>query len=322
MNDNTNAIVIRDDAIIDVQRSQSVLASLGQEVFKEDIDYGEIPGVKKKSLFKPGAEKVARAFQLRPEYEQVTCIEDFERGLFYFRYRCDLYHIPTGLKVGSCIGSANSQEVKWGWRWVSEDALPPGTDKSKFESRNGSISEFAFAVEKAETTGQYGKPAEYWKRFQDAIDAGEAVAIKKKSKGGKEFDAWQIGGVEYRLPNPNIADVVNTIDKMSQKRAFVGAILLATGASEFYTQDVEDMAGFTVDVDNVVDGHAVELTPEEAAKLSWNQVTIQTFIDQFVPSRVKTTKALSDVLGVKKWSDWQDGYEAAIEKVNQTLATA
>lgn len=28
---------------------------------------------------------------------------------------------------------------------------------------------------------------------------------------------------------------------MAQKRAYVGAILNATGASEFYTQDVEDM---------------------------------------------------------------------------------
>ena len=29
--------------------------------------------------------------------------------------------------------------------------------------------------------------------------------------------------------------------KMAQKRAFVGAILIATGASEFFTQDIEDM---------------------------------------------------------------------------------
>ena len=33
----------------------------------------------------------------------------------------------------------------------------------------------------------------------------------------------------------------NTIMKIAQKRAFVGAMLLATGASEFFTQDIEDM---------------------------------------------------------------------------------
>ena len=40
-------------------------------------------------------------------------------------------------------------------------------------------------------------------------------------------------------PTP-VSDVQNTISKMSQKRAFVGAIILATGASDFFTQDMED----------------------------------------------------------------------------------
>lgn len=35
---------------------------------------------------------------------------------------------------------------------------------------------------------------------------------------------------------------------MAQKRAYVGAILNATGASEFYTQDVEDMGIATSEV--------------------------------------------------------------------------
>ena len=44
----------------------------------------------------------------------------------------------------------------------------------------------------------------------------------------------------YRIPNPDGADVVNTIQKMAQKRALVAATLIATSASEFFTQDVED----------------------------------------------------------------------------------
>ena len=39
---------------------------------------------------------------------------------------------------------------------------------------------------------------------------------------------------------------------MAQKRAFVGAMLIATGASEFYTQDVEDMDQFNPEVVNEV----------------------------------------------------------------------
>lgn len=36
-----------------------------------------------------------------------------------------------------------------------------------------------------------------------------------------------------------IYDVLNTLMKMAQKRAFVGAVIMATGASDFFTQDIE-----------------------------------------------------------------------------------
>ena len=41
--------------------------------------------------------------------------------------------------------------------------------------------------------------------------------------------------------NTNIFDQVNTLQKMAQKRAYVGAVLVACSASEFFTQDMEDM---------------------------------------------------------------------------------
>lgn len=45
---------------------------------------------------------------------------------------------------------------------------------------------------------------------------------------------------QYRLENENPQDLQNTILKMAKKRAFVDAILTATGASRIFTQDVED----------------------------------------------------------------------------------
>jgi hypothetical protein len=39
--------------------------------------------------------------------------------------------------------------------------------------------------------------------------------------------------------NTPIADIMNTLQKMAQKRAYVGAIIQATGASDFYTQDID-----------------------------------------------------------------------------------
>lgn len=46
---------------------------------------------------------------------------------------------------------------------------------------------------------------------------------------------------QYRILNENPSDLANTILKMSKKRAFIDAIITATGASRIFTQDVEDM---------------------------------------------------------------------------------
>lgn len=62
-----------------------------------------------------------------------------------------------------------------------------------------------------------------------------------------------------------IAGLKNTIMKMSQKRAFVGAILMATGASEFFTQDLEDM-DLDLTGSNTTKPPASGLTPVKKAK--------------------------------------------------------
>ena len=44
---------------------------------------------------------------------------------------------------------------------------------------------------------------------------------------------------KYRSQNPY--DVKNTLGKMSEKRALVGAVLIGTALSDMFTQDIEDM---------------------------------------------------------------------------------
>lgn len=41
-------------------------------------------------------------------------------------------------------------------------------------------------------------------------------------------------------PTP-VCDILNTLKKMAQKRAMVGAVILATGASDYFTQDEEEI---------------------------------------------------------------------------------
>lgn len=51
-------------------------------------------------------------------------------------------------------------------------------------------------------------------------------------------------GKRYRVPSSlnEIMDVSNTVKKMAIKRAYIDAVLRATGASRIFTQDLEDMA--------------------------------------------------------------------------------
>jgi len=136
---------------------------------------------------------------------------------------------------------------------MNELDIPSYIDKSKLEYKDGTISEFKFSIEKGETSGKYGKPAEYWKQFRDAIANGTARKVMKRAKD-REYEAYEIGGKIYAVPNHDVADQVNTIQKMAQKRAFVGASLIATNASEFFTQDIEDMPREAISDAIVIEG--------------------------------------------------------------------
>ena len=227
-----------------VQRRQAIVDA-AQQLMKQDTDYGVIPGTPKPTLLKPGAEKLCTLFGLSPAFILESSDEDWtgERhggeSFFNYRYKCQLAR--NGNVMGEGDGSCNSWESKYRYRWVVEGEVPAGMAKDRLRNRDGSMSEFAFAIDKAETGGKYGKPTEYWQQFKDAIASGEARKVQRETKSGKKMDAWEIGTTVYRVPNPDVCDQVNTIQKMAQKRALIAATLIAINASEFYTQDLDDM---------------------------------------------------------------------------------
>ena len=221
-----------------------------------DGDYGTIPGAgTKKVLLKPGAEKLCSIFGLAPTYDTAMEIEDWtgvDHGgepLFYYKYRCQLSR--SGKFMGEAIGSANSWESKHRYRWLRADQLPEKTNLAALHSRGGRQTLFAyeFAIDKAETSGQYGKPAEYWQAFKDAATAGTARRVNKPFKNGKEGWGWEmdVDTAMYRIPNPDAPDLVNTLQKMAQKRALVAAVLVVTNCSDSFTQDLEDLEPQQVD---------------------------------------------------------------------------
>lgn len=230
--------------ISQVQAWYGDFVKFSQSILKTGLDYGTIPGTPKPTLYKAGAEKLRFVYGLGVEFETIDKTVDLNMPFIDYTYRCTV-RAKSNQILSQCEGNCNSLESKFGYVWKSSDELPIETDLSKLPSRvsGKKLFEFDFAIEKSETTGQYGKPEAYWNKWKDAIKKGIAKKVSKKSKAGKDLTGYELDEtvIVYRILNPDVIGVKNTIMKMAQKRAFVGAILLATGASEFFTQDIEDM---------------------------------------------------------------------------------
>ena len=228
-----------------------------RRVMREDIDYGTIPGTAKPSLFKPGAEKLQRFFGLNVRMELVGSEERWESQLgfadfplFHYRYTATITD-RNGNVISMCDGEANSYETRYRWRWMD---YPPKKYQMVIEDldvEDTTIKEFTFVIQERETGGKWGKPEEYWNMLDELIADGTAIKTQRKTRSGKQMDAWEFPGKRYRIPNEDIYTQVNTIMKIAQKRAYVGAIILAANASEFFTQDIEDWGEAIDDPPNI-----------------------------------------------------------------------
>lgn len=229
MTDKALAVLPANSAMPALTISESVfrynaLVEFVKTVMQKDKDYGVIPGTPKPTLLKPGAEKLCTMFGLRPVFEPVKVVEDWERGFFYYHYRCNL--LRDGVVMATGEGSCNTKEKKYRWR-KSERVCP-----------------------------QCGKPAII--KGKTEYGGGWVCFVKKDGCGAKFSDGDQSieGQQSGQVENTEPFDLVNTILKMAQKRALVAATLIGANASEFFTQDVEDIA--------VIEGeYRAELQPEK-----------------------------------------------------------
>jgi hypothetical protein len=220
MND-TKAIVLEtgNDFLVPAASLQQVLATYQwkkefiENVLKVNVDYGVTPGTSDKpSLKKPGAEKMASFFGLAPTFDDVQAVEDWtgvDHGgepFFYYRQKCKLWRGER--LIASADGSCNSWEKKY--RYRSADRVCPNCEKATiFKSKNNP--EFYCWAKK-------GGCGATFKLNDERITKQEAGQVK----------------------NPDVAELTNTILKMAQKRALVAAVLIATNASDYFTQDLDD----------------------------------------------------------------------------------
>lgn len=198
---------------------QSVLEQIGaiqslmEKAMKPGEHYGIIPGTSRKdkdgkemakpSLLKPGAEKIGLMFRLAPSYTGQDCPVAHPNGHLEYRLTCTLTHIRTGEVWGQGVGSCSTLETKYRFRNQKTDTGLPIPDD--YKTNKGHYRSQGFVAAKD--------------------DAG----------------AWYWAKLE-RVEHDNPADYYNTVLKIAKKRAMVDATLTATAASDFFTQDLEDMA--------------------------------------------------------------------------------
>ena len=170
-------------------------------------DYGLIPGCgNKPSLFKAGAEKLMLAFQISPTFK--VDIREYEAGHREVQVICTLT-TNGGVILGEGLGSCSTMESKYRYRKSAAKAIV--LDEPI--------------------------PADYKEKKTDYRARGYGC----KQENGVWVWVKYEGGDNERVENPDIADQYNTVLKMAKKRALVDAALTVLGASDLFTQDIEDM---------------------------------------------------------------------------------
>ena len=210
-----------------LERRQAIVRATN-ELMKEGVDYGKIPGSDKPALLQPGADKLCNLFGLVMKYEPTKCEEDWTGDghdgvpFFFYEMKGRAYRQIGDAEylMGEGMGSCNSWESKYKYR-RAERLCPQCGQANIRKSRDGG-----------------------WFCWLKTDGCGATFAA-----GDARVENQEVG----RRINPDMADIVNTILKMAVKRAKVAATINATSASEFFTQDPPDVGdadphGFTVDI--------------------------------------------------------------------------
>jgi len=257
--------------VMDIQLAvnrRDTLVEFVKGIMVEGTDYGIIPGTDKPTLLKPGAEKLTTFFGLSPKFEVLEKNLDWNgdnhhgEPFFYFQYGCLLYR--GEMLVGHGVGSCNSWEKKYRFRTANPVCPECGQE----------------AIIKGKE--EYGGGWLCWHK--------KGGCGKKWSDGAEEIEGQDRGMIK----NENPQDLVNTIDKMAQKRSLIAATLIAVNASEFFTQDLEDMEIGTVITPEQPKQEKETSISAPRLKNQWEQKIIDKIMDlQLVQARPHAVNILN-----------------------------
>jgi hypothetical protein len=191
----------------EIRAQVNLVQEVMSAVMKENEHYGKVPGCgDKPTLLQPGAQKLILTFRLVPDPE--IEVLDMPRGHREYRIKMKLY-AHNGRFLGAGVGNCSTME-------------------SKYRYRTGPV-EFT----------EKPVPKEYWDvRNSDPAKAKALLGghVAKKDENGR----WVLAKQGEKVEHDNPADYYNTCEKMAYKRALVSATLTVTGASDIFTQDIEE----------------------------------------------------------------------------------
>ena len=195
----------------EVANQVGLVQEIMSAVMKPDVHYGKIPGCgDKPTLLQPGAQTLSVAFGLHAE----TIDEE-------------LIDLPNGhLLVRTSIRMLDAQGNIRG-----EGKSVCSTMEHKYKMRKGNPIPTDQPV-----------PSQYWDLCKtDAAKAQQLLGGKGFGRA-KHEGKWVITkGSSEAVEHDNPYDYHNTVRKMGFKRAFVHGVLNATGCSDIFTQDIEEM---------------------------------------------------------------------------------
>lgn len=212
----TRGAFIVADALEQESQQRKLLGQFIARHMTDGTDYGVIPGTKNKTLLKPGAEKLTQLFRCIPRFMIEEKVENWDTGLFHYRFSCQIVTQDDGTVVAEGVGSCSTYEGRYRWRNADRKCPECGAAaivKSKYPPRDN-----------PEAPGWY--------------------CFAKKGGCGANFDYDDDGITKQplgRAQNPDLLDQVNTVLKMAKKRALVDAAISLARCSDIFTQDVEDV---------------------------------------------------------------------------------
>jgi len=196
-----------------LKRGQDRIKRIKQELMEEGTHYGVIPGTKKPTLLKPGAEVLCSIYGLRPDFMPTPESGDgITAPTLRMTMRCEL-HLGdlAGPVVAVGYGSANSWERKHRYRRGEKTCPACGLVGQVIRGKD-----------------EYGGGWLCWKK--------NGGCGAKWADGAPEIEGQQVGDIE----NPDPFDLENTLLKMAKKRAHIDGALTGTASSDLFTQDLDE----------------------------------------------------------------------------------